>query len=179
MVTSRSKRWNGNFNTLPMDYLKNVMEKMRDYGDRVQFSLVSGGPQPSYQIMNTDGKKLAFDRNHHLLRPQDDEFAGANASAIFTLQQVESAIAGVRIGTGGSRTVRSVRARTDESGPRLTRTAAAQLNDQFAAQRYEYFRMHRATLPAGIAAHSDEITELMKTGKTVEEAFDEVVIKYF
>lgn len=149
------------------------MAKMNDYGDRVQFSLMSAGSQPSYQVMNTLGKKMAFDKNHHLLNPQGDEFVGVNASAVFTLDQIKAAIAGIGLSSGtGSRTARVVRA---GSGG----TAASRLNDQFAAQRYEYFKNNRQTLPPAISAHSDEITELMKKGKSVEEAFSEVVQKYF
>jgi hypothetical protein len=174
LVTTRGKRWNGNFDSLPAEFLKGVMEKMAEYGDRVQFSLVSAGPHPSYQVMNTLEKKMAFDRNHHLLRPQEDEFTGVNASRFFTLDQVKSGIAGVGIGSGtGSRASRVVRA------PGGTRTTAAKLHDQFAAQRYEYFRNNRQTLPASISEYSDEITDLMKQGKSVEDAFGEVVKKYF
>jgi hypothetical protein len=161
--------------TLPADYLKSVMAKMEDYGDRVQFSLVSGGPQPSYQVLNTLGKKMAFDRNHHLLNPQADEFVGANASAIRTLDQIKTAISGVGTLSG----TRSRTARVAGAGSGVSRTTVGQLHDQFAAQRYEYFRNNRQTLPPTISAHSDEIAELMKKGKSVEEAFGEVVQKYF
>ncbi|HVK95119.1 MAG TPA: hypothetical protein VM571_10390 [Noviherbaspirillum sp.] len=175
MSTTRSKRWNGNFDTLPAAYLKDVMAKMIDYGDRVQFSLVSGGPQPSYQVTNTLGKKMAFDRNHHLLQSQSDEFVGANASAVFTLDQVKAGIAGIGASSGGgSRTVRAVRATGGG-----TRTSAAKLEEQFAAQRYEYFKNNRQALPSAISEYSDEITNLMKIGKSAEEAFGEVVKKYF
>jgi hypothetical protein len=171
----RSKRWNGKFDTLPVDYLKAIMEKMADYGDRVQFSLISSGPQPSYQVMNTLGKKMAFDRNHHLLSSGGDEFVGANASTIFTLDQIKAMISGVGIGSGAqTRTARVVRA-TGGSG----RTTAAKLNEQFAAERYEYFRNNRQSLPAAISDHSSEITALMMQGKSVEEAFGEVIAKYF
>lgn len=173
MSTTRSKRWNGNFDTLPAAYLKDVMAKMIDYGDRVQFSLVSGGPQPSYQVTNTLGKKMAFDRNHHLLQSPSDEFAGANASPVFTLDQVKAGIAGIGV-SSGSRTVRAVRATGGG-----TRTSAAKLEEQFAAQRYEYFKNNRQTLPSAISEYSDEITNLMKIGKSAEEAFGEVVKKYF
>lgn len=148
---------------------------MVDYGDRVQFSLVSVGSEPSYQILNVIGKTMAFDRNHHLLRPQDDEFAGANASSVFTLDQVKAAISGLGVRSGAaSRTARVARA-----GSRTGRTSAARLDEQFAAQRYEYFKSNRQTLPPKISEHSDEITELMKKGKSAEEAFSEVVSKYF
>jgi hypothetical protein len=150
------------------------MAKMVDYGDRVQFSLMSAGPQPNYQIMNTLGKKMAFDRNHHLLQPQADEFAGVNASVVLTLDQVKACISGVGVSSNaGSRTTRVVRT---ASG---SRTTAAKLNDQIAAQRYEYFKSNRQTLPPTISKYSDEIAELMKKGKSVEEAFSEVLKKYF
>ena len=152
------------------------MTKMADYGDRVQFSLVSGGPEPSYQITNTLGKTMAFDRNHHLLRPEGHEFVGANATPVFNIDQVKAAIAGIGLGARStvSRAPRVVRA-----GGTGTRTSAAKLEEQFAAQRYEYYRNNRQALPATISQHTDEITQLMKQGKTVEEAFGEVVKKYF
>lgn len=150
------------------------MAKMQDYGDHVQFSLVSAGAQPSYQVTNTLGKKMAFDRNHHLLRAEEDEFAGANASPVFTLDQVKANIAGIGLNSGaGSRTARVVRSAGGG------RTSAAKLHDQFAAQRYEYFKNNRQTLPPTIVEYSDEITDLMKQGKSVEDAFGEVVKKYF
>jgi hypothetical protein len=174
LVTTRGKRWNGKFDTLPVAYLKGVMEKMEDYGDRVQFSLATGGPEPSYQIINALDKKMAFDRNHHLLHPQSDEFVGANATPIFTLAQVKAGIAGVSNNANlGTRTVRVARAGGS------TRSSAARLEEQFAAQRYEYFKNNRQSLPATITEYSDEITELMKTGRPVEEAFDEVLKKYY
>lgn len=175
MVTSRSKRWNGSFDSLPVDYLKGVLEKMAEYGDRVQFSLVSGGSEPSYQVLNTLGKSMAFDRKHHLLRPEADEFAGANATRLFTLEQVKAAIAGVRsTGTTSSRTTRVTR-----TGTAVPRTTMARQEELFAAQRYEYFRNHRQSLPPTISLHTEEITDLMKKGKSVEEAFGEVVSKYY
>ena len=150
------------------------MAKMADYGDRVQFSLISGGPEPSYQVTNELGKAMAFDRNHHLLRPEGEEFVGVNASTVFTLDQVKAAVAGVRTSSSASRAPRVARAGTGG-----TRTSAAKLDEQFATQRYEYFRSNRQALPPRISDHSDEITELMKQGKTVEDAFGEVVKKYF
>lgn len=148
------------------------MAKMVDYGDRVQFSLISGGPQPSYQVINALDKKMAFDRNHHLLSSQTDEFTGANGSAVFTLDQVKANIAGVKTDSGTrARATRVVRAGS--------RTSTAKLHEQFASQRYEYFRNNRQTLPPAISEHSAEITELMTKGKSVEEAFGEVVKKYF
>ena len=59
------------------------------------------------------------------------------------------------------------------------RTTATKLTDQFATQRYEYFKNNRQSLPPAISEHSDEIAELMKKGKPVEQAFSEVIQKYF
>lgn len=149
---------------------------MAEYGDRVQFSLVSGGAEPIYQVMNPFGKSMAFDRNHHLYRPEGDEFVGANGSAVFTLDQVKAAISGIGASSRpASRSARVVRS----GGGGGTRTSAARLEEQFAAQRYEYFKNNRQSLPPGISGHTEEITDLMKKGKSVEEAFGEVIKKYF
>lgn len=149
------------------------MAKMADYGDRVRFSLVSGGPEPSYEVINTVDKTMAFDRDHHLLRPEGEEFTGVNATPVFTLEQVKAAVSGIGAASRpASRTARVVRA----AG---TRTSAARLEEQFAAQRYEYYRNNRKSLPPTISEHTAEITDLMKKGKSAEEAFVEVVKKYF
>ena len=176
-LATRSKRWNGNVDSLSVEFLKDVMTKMADYGDRVQFSLVTGGPVPSYQITNELGKSMAFDGNHHLLRPEGHEFAGANATPVFTLDQVKAAVSGIGLGTRStaSRATRVVRTGSGTG----TRTSAAKLEEQYAAQRYEYYRNNRQALPSTISQHTDEITQLMKQGKSAEEAFGEVVKKYF
>jgi hypothetical protein len=176
-LATRSKRWNGNVDSLSAEFLKGVMEKMADYGERVQFSLVTGGPEPSYQVTNTLGKSMAFDRNHHLMRPEGHEFVGANATNAFTIEQVKAAITGFGLGsrTSASRAPRVVRAGSGTG----TRTSAAKLEEQFAAQRYEYYRNNRHALPQAISQHTEEITQLMKQGKSAEEAFGEVVKKYF
>ena len=70
-------------------------------------------------------------------------------------------------------------ARTVSGAKRTTATVASKLTDQFAAQRYEYFKNNRQSLPPAISEHSDEIAALMKMGKPVEEAFGEIVQKYF
>lgn len=170
-LTTRSKRWNGKFENLPVEYLKAVLEKMNDYGDRVQFSLAASSAEPSYQVINAQEKKIAFDNRHHLLRVEGDEFDPGNVTPIFTQEQVKGAIAGFAPLSSGGRAVKVARAGT--------RVSAAKLEEQYAAARYEYFRNNRQQLPAGIAGHTEEITELMKQGKSVEDAFQEVVRKYF
>lgn len=150
---------------------------MADYGDRVQFSLVTGGPTPGYQVTNALGKSMAFDGNHHLLKPEGHEFAGANATSTYTIEQVKAALSGIGLG-GRSTTSRSPRV-ARAGGGTGTRTSAAKLEEQFAAQRYEYYRNNRQSLPATISQHTEEITQLMKQGRSVEDAFGEVLKKYF
>jgi hypothetical protein len=174
LVTTRSKRWNGDFDSLPTEYLKGVMAKMLDYGDRVQFSFVSVGGKPNYQVLTTLGKTMAFDKNHHLLRLEGDEFVGTNASATFTLEQVKKGVVGMGVSSGRTSGTRVVRAASGSS-----RSSRAKLDELFAAQRYEYFKNNRQTLPPTISQHSDKILELMKQGKSVEEAYGEVIKKYF
>lgn len=176
-MATRSKRWNGNVDSLSVEFLKDVIAKMADYGDRVQFSLVTGGPTPGYQVTNTLGKSMAFDGNHHLLKPEGHEFAGANATSTYTIEQVKAAVSGIGLGgrSTASRSPRVVRAGSGTG----TRTSAAKLEEQFAAQRYEYYRNNRQSLPATISQHTEEITQLMKQGRSVEDAFGEVLKKYF
>lgn len=171
-MTTRSKRWNGKFENLSAEFLRAVLEKMNDYGDRVQFSLTGGSAEPSYQVINPQDKKIAFDNRHTLFKSEGDDFSGANATGIYTAEQVKAAIAGFAPASSGGRTVKATRA----GG---TRISAARLEEQYATARYEYYRNNRQTLPPGITSHTDEITGLMKQGKSVEEAFDEVLRKYF
>lgn len=148
------------------------MAKMMDYGDRVQFSLTGPGSPPIYQVMNTLGKTMAFDKNHHLLQPAEDAFVGVNATPVFTLEQLKSGLSATR-----ARSATRTKSTTRSGG--AGRTSAAKLEEQFATQRYEYYKNNRQSLPAAISQHTDEITELMKSGKPVEAAFDEIVKKYF
>lgn len=175
MSATRTKRWNGDIASLPADYAKGVLEKMAAYGDRVQFSLTSGGAEPSYQVINDSGKAIAFDRQHHLLQGQEELFAGQNATPVINAEQLNTALSGYGASArSASRTGRVVKS---ASGP--TKTAAARLDEQVAAARYAYFKVNRATLPARIAEYSGEIDQLLKKGKPVEEAFEEVIKKYF
>lgn len=147
---------------------------MKEYGERVQFSLISGGPAPSYQLENQQGKTMAFDRDHHLLRPEGDEFVGVNATPVYTLDQIKAAISGTRIGPRAATGTRA--ARTTSAG---TRTSAARLAEQHATERYAYFKENRQSLPPSITEHTEEIAELMKTGKPADQAFTEIVKKYY
>lgn len=152
------------------------MAKMMEYGDRVQFSLISAGPRPNYEVINTFDKKIAFDKNHHLLAPGEGEFTGANVSALLTLEQIKERLAGRPIRSSASKRVAGA---DKPAGSAPGRTSAAKLAEQVAAERYEYFKSNRQMLPARIADYSNEIAELMGKGKPVEEAFNEVLRKHF
>lgn len=161
--------------SLDKEFLKAVLEKMASYGERVQFSLVSGGPAPSYQVSNALGKAMAFDRNHHLLRPEEGMFDGANATQTFSLEQIKAAVAGQRIGFVSS----AKGARTPRATGGTSRASVARMAEQKAAERYAYYKENRQWLPPTIAQHTAEIDEQMMAGKTAQEAFDEILKKYY
>lgn len=174
MTTTRSKRWNGNIDTLKAAYLGGVISQMDTYGERVQFALVTSGNGPRYQLTNTAGKKMAFDGNHHLHHPEEGEFAPGNATGIFTLEQIKLAKAGGlkttrTLSTGGVKRASTTRAPS----------AATRAKDLVDSDKYEYFKANRATLPDTIGEHSDEITTLMRGGMPAEQAFGEIIKKYF
>lgn len=174
LTTTRSKRWNGNIESLKADYLTGVIGQMSTYGERVQFALVTSGNGPRYQLTNDAGKKMAFDGNHHLHHPEEGEFAPGNATGVFTIEQVKLAKAGGLKTTRSSSGSRVTRA----SGPRAP-SAATRAKDLVDTEKYEYFRNNRSTLPDTIGEHSTEITTLMRGGMSAEQAFGEVLKKYF
>lgn len=167
--------------SLATAYLKDVMDKMEVYGDRVQFGLTSPGPHPYYQLINSAEKKMAFDSNNHLLHPKEDEFVGANATPIFTLEQIKAAIAagGFRSSGGATRTSSAGGRVVSRSGGARGAAVAMKAKDLIDAARYDYFRNNRQTLPDGIGEHTAEITDLMLKGSSAEDAFGEVVKRHF
>lgn len=178
MATSRIKRWNGKTEGLTSDYLKNVLQQMLTYGERVQFGQSATAQGPTYQVTNGSDKKITFDGNHHLLHPKDDEFSDKTLSVSFTLEQVQAAIAagGFRV-TSGTRSNRVVRSGAAKStGPR---TNAAKITERIDAEKYQYFKANAEMLPAEIRSHSSEISELMQRGMSAEEAFEDVLRRHF
>lgn len=149
---------------------------MESYGDRVQFSLVTGGPVPSYQVINQLGKVMAFNGTHHFFKAEGDEFAGANALNPLTIDQIRNAASGART---VAPKVRGARVARTTTGTTVPRTTAARIAEQQAAERYAYYKENRATLPQEITEHTNEIADLMKTGASAEKAFSDIVAKYF
>ena len=173
-MNTRTKRWNGKIDTFTPDYLKNVVEKMSAYGDRVQFALTGTGMGPNYQTINTSEKRMTFDSNNHLVTPKEGEFGVGNVSGIFTLDQIKTVIAGGVVKTSsGTRVTRST------SGATRNTSAAIKAQDLVDAAKYDYFKNNRQTLPPTIGEHSAEITGLMKKGMSAEDAFADVVKRYF
>ncbi|GAA4015198.1 hypothetical protein [Actimicrobium antarcticum] len=166
MTTTRSKRWNGKIDTLTTDFLNDVMAQMAAYGDRVQFALSTPGARPNYQVLNSSDKKMAFDSNHHLLHPKDDEFEGSNATVVYSLEKIQAASANVGKTSNVKRTVRNT-------------AATIKATDLVDAAKYAYFKENRQKLPAAIGEYSDEITTLMRDGLSAADAFDEVVKRHF
>lgn len=180
MTTKKTTRWNGKIETLSAAYLKDVMSQMLAYGDRVQFALNCGGQRPHYQVMNASAKKMAFDSNHHLLHPTADDFVGSTASGVYTLDQIKIAMTSGGTKTTGASSTRTSRVGTGSgNGSGSSRTTAAKKADLVDAEKYEYFKNNRQTLPPDISEHTQEITALMHKGKSAEEAFSEVIKNHF
>ena len=58
-------------------------------------------------------------------------------------------------------------------------TAAARAREAVDSEKYAYFKANRHMLPEEINQHSDEISKLMLNGLSAEQAFGEVITKYF
>jgi hypothetical protein len=170
--TPKPKRWNGKMETLSAEYLNRILEQMLTYGDRVQFALAGGGQGPRYQVINASEKKMTFDGDH-LLSHNTDDFKSGTTSLIYTLEQIEAAIAGAGKKSAGTGAARGGSGSGSGSGG--TRTTAAQKTALVEAEKYEYFKSNRATLPADIGKHAAEITALMMNGLSAEDAFADVI----
>lgn len=177
MNTKSNKRWNGQIETLSKDYLNDIIAKMTDYGDRIQFRLNGPGMRPHYQVTNTAGKKMAFDSNNHLIHSAQDEFIVSNISGVFTLASIKACLA------GGSRaaTARSVGvgSGTRSSGNSRGSPSATKAKDLVDIEKYEYFKKNRTTLPPKIGEHSEQVTQLMRNGMSAEDAFGHIIKQHF
>ena len=176
MSTSRTKRWNGTLESLSADYLKAVMERMESYGDQVQFEFPGHGKHPIYQIIRGE-RKMGFDGKHLLLRLNESGNVSDNLSSVFSLEDMREAIAGRRSPRSRSTSATS----RSGTGNRVVRraAAAAPADETIEHQKYAYYREHRDRLPEGIARHAEEISSLMRAGKSAEAAFQQIVEQYY
>jgi len=93
---------------------------------------------------------------------------------VHTLDQVKAAMAG-----GGTKSSGGTRvARTVGAGSRVS-SAAVKAKELIDNEKYVYFKDNRQTLPPAIGEHSEEISDLMKSGMSAEEAFADVVGRRF
>lgn len=176
MSTTRTKRWNGTLESLAADYLKDVMVRMESYGDQVQFELPGHGKHPVYQVIGRSERKMGFDGKHFLLRLNEAGNVAETLSNVFTLEDVRAAIAGKRSPRAATRS----RTSSTSSGATRQRAAAAPaVVDTVEQDKYAYYRAHRAELPEGITQYANEISHLMRTGKSAEEAFKQIVSQHF
>ncbi|WP_039786982.1 hypothetical protein [Herbaspirillum huttiense] len=173
MSSSKTKRWHGNVEAIKAEFLNGVITQMSSYGDRVHFSMFGSVQKPHYEVINSFDKKMAFDGNHHLHHPEDGEFAPGNATGVFTLDQVRLAKA------GGSKTTRTLSTGGVKRATTRAPSAATRAKDQVDGEKYAYFKANRHMLPDEINQHSDEISKLMLNGMSAEQAFGEIVKKYF
>lgn len=183
MSTNRSKRWNGELSSLTPDFLKEVIEKMDSYGDRIQFEMPSKARTPSYQVINARDMKMGFDNRHLLMRLNDTGNVGEEMSTIHTLEAIKAALANDGRKTtsrGGTRGTSSSSSRT--SSPRASSsrsTAPAVPVDTVEQEKYAYFKANREYLPDDIAKHSQKVSQLMQGGMSAEQAFEAIIKAHF
>lgn len=164
------KRFNGKIETLDRAYLTEVMNQMLRYGEKVRFAVGVNSP-PSYQVEGMGGRTMAFDGRHILLKTKPGDFTGDKATQAYTLQQVETLASGGKLAPE--------RALTHLSATPRAGTQASRNLDALNAEKYAYYKEHRAALPADIGKHSDEVTEQMKNGLNAADAFAQVVAKHY
>jgi hypothetical protein len=181
LSTKRSKRWNGELDSLAPEFLKEVLGKMEAYGDRVQFEQPNRAPRPNYQVISPSNRKMGFDDKHLLLRLNEDGNVGDHLSPEYSLDAIRAAMNGGGKKPARSRTTTVARRPTASGG--VTRSApvsaAAAAADELEREKYAYFKANREFLPDGITRYSQQISELMQTGMTAENAFDAVIKQHF
>lgn len=201
MTTKRSKRWNGDLDSLSLDFLKEVMEKMKSYGDRVQFELPSKAARPNYQVISSTNRKMAFDARHLILRLNENGNVGDELSPVFSIEAIKSAMLNSGKPARGTRNGVARRAapptrsaddyseddddssdyeRTTGMSPRRSATSAPAPDvDAVEREKYAYFKANREAFPEGITKYSQEISALMRAGASAEDAFEQVIKENF
>lgn len=178
MSTKRSKRWNGELDSLAPDFLKEVIEKMNAYGDRIQFAAPGKPRTPCYQVINARDMKMGFDERHLLLRLNAGGNVADEVGPVFTLEAIRAALAG---GTRKTAT-RASTSRSSTSAPRRSAASSAPVAapvDTIEQDKYAYFKDNRDYLPDGIVKHSQEISQLMRNGMSAEQAFEAIIKAHF
>ncbi|MGG4775323.1 hypothetical protein E4695_04380 [Alcaligenaceae bacterium 429] len=175
MATRRTARWNGELESLSPEFLKDVIERMESYGDRVQLEFPGHAKRPNYQVINSRGFKMAFDSKNLLMQLNENGEVSDNLSDVFSLEQVKQALVAPaapvrRSSSGGTRS---------SSGTSRARVASRAEPDPVEVEKYNYFRVHREFLPDGIQQYSADITRLMRTGLSAEDAFNQIVDEHF
>jgi hypothetical protein len=66
-------------------------------------------------------------------------------------------------------------AKTTKSASPRGSAALAKAKEQIAIQKYEYYKLNRATLPSDIREHSEKITEMMESGMSADLAINEAI----
>lgn len=150
------------------------MERMESYGDRVQFELPGHSKRPIYQVIGRGDRKMGFDGKHLLLRPNESGDVADTLSPIYTLSAVRDAIAGKR----SPRSATSTRS-ASSGGARRRIEAAPVAVDTVEQDKYAYYRAHRSELPEDISQYANEISQLMRAGKTAEDAFGQILAEYY
>ncbi|MCQ9615363.1 hypothetical protein L1889_00375 [Paenalcaligenes niemegkensis] len=171
MATRRSTRWNGELGSLAPEFLKDVVERMESYGDRVQFQFPGHAKRPNYQVLNARGFKMAFDSKNLLMPLNENGNVSDDLSKEFSLDAVKQAI------SAPPPVKRAPRSST--GGATRSRAAARPAVDPIEVEKYNYFKGHREFLPNGIQEYSAQISELMQSGMSAEEAFNQIVETHF
>lgn len=180
MSTKRSKRWNGELDSLAPEFLKEVLGKMEAYGDRVQFEQPNKSPRPNYQVISSSNRKMGFDDKHLLLRLNEEGNVGEHLSPEFSLDAIKAAMSGAGRKPAGGRTSTAARRPSTSGAARgAPVTAAAAAADEVERDKYAYFKANREYLPEGIAQYSQQISELMRGGMSAENAFEAIVKQNF
>lgn len=150
------------------------MERMESYGDRVQFELPGHGKRPIYQVIGRSERKMGFDGKHLLLRLNESGNVADTLSPIYNLDAVRDAIAGKR-----TRGASGTRAASGSSPTRRRAAAAPAVIDTVEQDKYAYYREHRDELPDDITQYAGQISELMRAGKSAEEAFGQILAEHY
>ena len=166
LTTRRAKRWNGELSSLSVDYLKEVLEKMQAYGVAVQFEFPGHAKMPIYQVINHRGYKMGFDGKHLLHSLNENGNISDQLSAEFSIEQVQQAMLAP---------VAAPRARKS-AGTRARKQAQP---EQIEVDKYNYFRENRDWLPDDIQYYSDDISAMMRSGMTAEQAFGSILDEHY